>query len=89
MGSIEAASQAAPKAPCLRSLRARAGFGIGGGLVSIVAALFAVKVDARLLGRSGGVWCLGWSLRCKLLCPAQGSIKVPSTVKCSSESSPR
>ena len=83
------ASQAALEAPCLRSCGS-------GGLrdrwwtgESIVATPFAVKVDARLLGRSGGVWCLGWSLRCKLLCPAQGSIKFPSTVKCWSESSPR
>lgn len=65
----------------------KAGVGIGRRSMGGIGAPLPPKVDARV-ARIIRRWRGGSaSLRLKLFCPAQASISVPSTVKCSSDSS--
>jgi hypothetical protein len=63
-------------------------FEVGSRLVGVVGAPLAVKSNRGIARVVRGL-LVRPSLRLKLLCPAHVSIRVPSTVKCSVESSSR
>ena len=60
----------------------QARLGIGGGAVGLVAPSLAVVVHLGVPSRPGGPLLPSSSLGRKLLCEAQASSRVPSTLKC-------